>query len=84
MNKAVAALFVLLGTAVTAAARQSAMPADIVWKPIEIRNVDNFPKTADLYATLQEKEPYQGIKVERDRANRGHRRPRTLSGNRAS
>src|SRR4051812_2022420 len=58
LNKAVAALFVLLGTAVTAAARQSAMPADIVWKPIEIRNVVDFPKTADLYATLQEKEPY--------------------------
>jgi len=29
-------------------------------------NVVDFPKTADLYATLQEKEPYQGIKVERD------------------
>jgi acetyl esterase/lipase len=42
------------------------MPADIAWKPIEIRNVVDFPKTADDYATLQEKEPYQGIKVERD------------------
>ena len=66
MNKAVAAVFVLLATAVTAAAGQSAMPADIVWKPIEIRNVVDVPKTADLYATLQEKEPYPGIKVERD------------------
>ena len=40
------------------------MPADIVWKPIEIRNVVDYPKTPDDYARLQEKEPYQGIKVE--------------------
>jgi triacylglycerol lipase len=33
---------------------------------IRIRNVVAFPKTADEYATLQEKEPYQGIKLERD------------------
>jgi hypothetical protein len=66
LNRAVPGMFVLLGIAVTAAARQSAMPADIVWKPIEIRSVVDFPKTADLYATLQEKEPYQGIKVQRD------------------
>jgi hypothetical protein len=56
----------LIGTALAAAAQSSAMPADLVWKPIEIRNVVVFPKTADDYATLQEKEPYQGIKVERD------------------
>jgi len=42
------------------------MPADIVWKPIEIRNVVDYPKTVDDYARLQEKEPYHGIKVERD------------------
>ena len=42
------------------------MAADVDWKPIEIRNVIEFPKTQDEYATLQEKEPYQGIKVERD------------------
>ena len=59
-------MFALLATAVTALFRQSAIPADIVWKPIEIRNVVDVPKTADLYATLQEKEPYQGIEVERD------------------
>jgi acetyl esterase/lipase len=66
LNKTVAAVFILIGTAVAAAAQPSAMPADIAWKPIEIRNVVDFPKTADDYATLQEKEPYQGIKVERD------------------
>jgi acetyl esterase/lipase len=56
----------LIGTAVAATAQSSAIPADLVWKPIEIRNVVVFPKTADDYATLQEKEPYHGIKVERD------------------
>jgi triacylglycerol lipase len=66
LNKTVAAVFVLIRTAVAAAAQPSAMPADIVWKPIEIRNVVDFPKTADDYARLQEKEPYQGVKVERD------------------
>ncbi len=66
MNKTVAAVFILIGTAVAAAAQPSAMLADIVWKPIEIRNVVDFPKTADDYARLQEKEPYRGIKVERD------------------
>jgi len=66
LSKTVAAVFVLTGAVVAAAAQPSAMPADLIWKPIEIRNVVDFPKTADDYATLQEKEPYQGIKVERD------------------
>src|SRR6516162_821705 len=66
LNKTVAAVFVLIGTAVAAAAQPSAMPSDSVWKPIEIRNVVDFPKTARDYARLQEKEPYHGVKVERD------------------
>src|ERR1700758_1161222 len=54
----------LLGPAVHA--QQSPMPDDIAWKLIEIgRNVDP-PKTAALYAPLQPKEPYAGVKVERD------------------
>lgn len=64
MNKIIAAVFVSIGTAVAAEPRT--MAADVDWKPIEIRNVIEFPKTQDEYATLQEKEPYQGIKVERD------------------
>ena len=55
MNKTAAASFVLIGTAVAAAAQPSAMAAHIVCKPI-----------SRDYATLQEKEPYRGIKVERD------------------
>jgi acetyl esterase/lipase len=66
LNKTVAAVFVVIGTAVAAPAQPSAMPAVLVWRPIEIRNVVVFLKTADDYARLQEKEPYQGIKVERD------------------
>jgi acetyl esterase/lipase len=66
LNKTVAAVFFLIGTAVAATAQPSTMPADFVWRSIEIRNVVDFPKTADDYAKLQEKEPYRGIKVERD------------------
>jgi acetyl esterase/lipase len=64
LNKTAAAIFVLIGT--LAAAQPSPKPADIVRKPIEIRDVVDFPKTADGYAAEQEKEPHQGIKVERD------------------
>jgi acetyl esterase/lipase len=49
-----------------ATAQQSPMPEDIAWKLIEIGRVVDPPKTAPLYAPLQEKEPYQGIKVERE------------------
>jgi hypothetical protein len=66
LNKSVAAVFVLIGTAMAAAAQPNAMPVDLVWRPIEVRNAIDFPGTADEHARLQEKEPYQGIKVERD------------------
>ena len=48
-----------------AQAQQSPMPDDIAWKLIEIGRTVDPPKTAALYATLQ-KEPYAGVKVERD------------------
>jgi acetyl esterase/lipase len=57
MNKAVAAVFCLIGTTIAAASQPVAM---------QIHDVVEFPKTADDYAKLQEVEPYQGIKVERD------------------
>jgi triacylglycerol lipase len=50
----------------TAWAQQSPMPEDIAWKLLELGRVIDPPKTAALYAPLQEKEPYQGVKVERD------------------
>jgi len=50
----------------TAWAQQSPMPEDLAWKLLELGRVIDPPKTAALYAPLQEKEPYQGVKVERD------------------
>ena len=49
-----------------ASAQQTPMPEDIAWKLLEIGRVIDVPKTAALYAPLQQKEPYQGVKVERD------------------
>jgi acetyl esterase/lipase len=61
---AVVAASILVVTA--ARAQESPMPDAIAKGLIEIgRNVDP-PKTAELYAPLQEKEPYQGVRIERD------------------
>jgi len=49
-----------------AQAQQSPMPDDIAWKLIEIGRTVDPPKTAALYAPLQQKQPYAGVKVERD------------------
>jgi triacylglycerol lipase len=61
---ALAALVVIL--AGTAAAQQDPMPEDIAWKLLELGRVIDPPRTVELYAPLQEKEPYHGVKVERD------------------
>ena len=50
----------------TASAQQTPMPEDIAWKLLEIGRVIDVPKTAALYAPMQQKEPYEGVKVERD------------------
>lgn len=47
-------------------AQQSPMPEDLAWKLLELGRVIDPPKTVALYAPLQEKEPYHGVKVERD------------------
>ena len=47
-------------------AQQSPMPEEITWKLLEIGQVVDPAKTAQLYAPLQQKEPYQGVKIERD------------------
>ncbi|WP_316205904.1 alpha/beta hydrolase [Bradyrhizobium sp. SZCCHNR3058] len=49
-----------------AQAQQSPMPDDIAWELIEIGRVIDPSKTAAIYAPLQQKEPYTGIKVQRD------------------
>ncbi len=50
----------------TAWAQQTPMPEDLAWKLLEIGRVIDVPKTAALYAPLAQKEPYQGVKTERD------------------
>jgi acetyl esterase/lipase len=47
-------------------AQQSGMPAEIESKLAELGAVINPPETAKLYTALQEKEPYQGVKITRD------------------
>ena len=50
----------------TAQAQESPMPEELAWKLLEIGRVVDPPRTAPLYAPLQQKEPYQGVKTERD------------------
>jgi triacylglycerol lipase len=50
----------------TAWAEEGPMPEEIAWKLLELGRVVDPPKTAALYAPLQQREPYQGVKVERD------------------
>ena len=50
----------------TASAQQAPMPEDIARKLLELGRVIEPPKTAALYAPLQQKEPYDGVKTERD------------------
>jgi acetyl esterase/lipase len=50
----------------SAQAQQGPMPDEIAWKLIELGRVIDPAKTAAIYAPLQEQEPYQGIKVQRD------------------
>lgn len=49
-----------------ASAQQGPMPEDIAWKLLELGRVIDPPKTAALYVPLQQKEPYAGVKTERD------------------
>ena len=49
-----------------ASAQEGPMPAGIAASLQELGRVIDPPKTAALYAPLQQKEPYQGVKVERD------------------
>jgi acetyl esterase/lipase len=65
--KSALAVVATLFVAVTAArAQESPMPEEIAWKLLELGSVIDPPKTAALYAPLQEKEPYPGVKIERD------------------
>jgi len=61
-----AAIAALIMALTGASAEESSMPEDIAWKLLELGRVIDPPKTAALYAPLQPKEPYRGMKVERD------------------
>jgi acetyl esterase/lipase len=64
--KSALALLATILMAAAASAQENAMPVDIAAKLQEIGRVVDPPKTAPLYVPLQEKEPYQGVKIERD------------------
>lgn len=64
--KSVLAAATLLLASSAALAQQSPMPEEIAWKLVELGPVIDPAKTAVLYAPLQQKEPYSGVKVERD------------------
>lgn len=66
MRLAISALAAAVMIAGPALAQQSPMPEDLAWKLLELGRVIDLPKTAALYAPLQQKEPYQGVKIERD------------------
>ena len=60
---AVVAAMMIVGAA---SAQQSPMPAETAARLQELGRVIDPPNTAPLYAPLQQKEPYQGVKIERD------------------
>ncbi|UGA47612.1 alpha/beta hydrolase [Bradyrhizobium quebecense] len=66
MRLAVSALAAALMLSGPALAQQGPMQEDLAWKLLELGRVIDPPRTAALYAPLQQKEPYQGVKVERD------------------
>lgn len=64
MKWLIAAVVALL--AGSASAQQSPMSEDLAWKLLELGRVIDPPKTAALYAPMQQKEPYSGVRIERD------------------
>ena len=50
----------------SASAQQAPMSEHLAWKLLELGRVIDPPKTAAIYAPMQEKEPYQGVRIERD------------------
>jgi acetyl esterase/lipase len=66
LKSAFVILAALAVVATTAIAQESPMPEEIAWKLLEIGRVVGGPETDAIYAPLQEKEPYPGVKIERD------------------
>jgi triacylglycerol lipase len=67
MALAKSVLAVLAATLVSAAwAQQGPMSEEMAWRLVELGPVVDLPNTAEIYAPLQENEPYQGVRIERD------------------
>ena len=66
LKSALAVLAMLIVAGTTARAEGSPMPEEIAWKLLELGRVIDPAQTAALYAPLQAKEPYPGVKIERD------------------
>jgi acetyl esterase/lipase len=66
MMRLVWAVAVAAVTIAGTASAQSPMPEDLAWKLLEIGRVIDLPKTAALYAPMQPREPYAGVKTERE------------------
>jgi acetyl esterase/lipase len=65
-TKPALATLAMLIMAAAASAQESSVPPDIAAKLQNIGRVVDPPRTAALYASLQEKEPYRGVRIERD------------------
>jgi triacylglycerol lipase len=65
LKSSLAVMTALLATT-GAWAQQPPMSEDLAWKLLELGRVVDPPKTAALYAPMQQKEPYAGVKIERD------------------
>jgi acetyl esterase/lipase len=63
-KRALAAIGAIIATSAWAA--DSPMPPDIAQKLVELGRVVDPPATAKLYAPLQPKEPYFGVRIERE------------------
>jgi acetyl esterase/lipase len=66
LKSAFAVVAVLTIVMTIASAQQSPMREELAWKLPKLGPAVDGPNTAELYSPLHEKEPYQGVKVERD------------------
>lgn len=64
MALAKSALAIAAAMIATTVWAEGPMPAELAWKLLELGQVIDLPKTAAIYAPLQENEPYQGVKID--------------------
>ena len=63
MALAKSALAIAAAMIATMAWAEGPMSEELAWKLLELGQVIDLPKTAAIYAPLQENEPYQGVKI---------------------